>query len=239
MSMDHQSRIDAALLSFWLEREAQSARQEATGQRDAGTRGSVTGGAHLNAIAGLLGELCISAGAPPHSVATSGEADLRVPGYFRPSKKWDLVVWRNATPIVLIELKSQVGSFGNNANNRAEEALGNAHDVRAAHRHGLLPRVPWMGFVYIMEDCAQSRREGRVANEGRLPRDPTFEGASYLDRVKHLCHRLQHLGLYNATWPVATTPPPHFGWTDLDPGFADSSRFVEALQEAVSDAFPQ
>jgi hypothetical protein len=35
---------------------------------------------------------------------------------------------------IAVELKSQAGpSFGNNYNNRIEEALGNATDIRTAH----------------------------------------------------------------------------------------------------------
>ncbi len=38
-------------------------------------------------------------------------------------KKWDLLVVEGCL-IAAIEFKSQVGSFGNNYNNRTEEALG-------------------------------------------------------------------------------------------------------------------
>jgi len=35
-----------------------------------------------------------------------------------------------------IELKSRVGSFGNNVNNRTEEAIGNAADIWRAYEEG-------------------------------------------------------------------------------------------------------
>lgn len=39
--------------------------------------------------------------------------------------------------IAAVELKSQVGpSFGNNCNNRTEEAIGTAHDFWTAYREG-------------------------------------------------------------------------------------------------------
>ena len=51
---------------------------------------------------------------------------LTLPGFFRPTKLWDLLVINQGKLIAAIEFKSQVGpSFGNNANNRCEEALGN------------------------------------------------------------------------------------------------------------------
>ena len=54
-----------------------------------------------------------------------------LPGYYRPTKQWDVVVWgTDGAPLVCIELKSQNGpSYSNNANNRAEEAIGNAYDL--------------------------------------------------------------------------------------------------------------
>lgn len=54
---------------------------------------------------------------------------LTLPGYFRPTKLWDLLVIYKGELIAAVELKSQVGpSFGNNFNNRTEEATGTAHD---------------------------------------------------------------------------------------------------------------
>jgi len=52
-----------------------------------------------------------------------------VGGRFRSSKNWDfLVITPRKKLLVAIELKSQVGSYGNNFNNRAEEAIGSAVD---------------------------------------------------------------------------------------------------------------
>jgi hypothetical protein len=61
----------------------------------------------------------------PRSVALKART---LPGYYRPSKEWDLVVVCENDLVAAIEVKSQVRSFGNNFNNRVEEALGNATD---------------------------------------------------------------------------------------------------------------
>jgi hypothetical protein len=62
-------------------------------------------------------------------------AVLTLPGFFRPTKLWDMLVIHEGKLIAAIELKSQVGpSFGNNFNNRTEEAIGNAHDLWTAYR---------------------------------------------------------------------------------------------------------
>jgi hypothetical protein len=62
---------------------------------------------------------------------------LELPGYYRPEKCCDLIVVVDGRLLAIIEFKAQVGpSFGNNFNNRTEEALGNATDLWAAYREG-------------------------------------------------------------------------------------------------------
>ena len=62
---------------------------------------------------------------------------VELPGFFRPTKEWDIVVVSDNNLIAAIELKSQIGpSFGNNFNNRTEEALGTAMDIWTAYREG-------------------------------------------------------------------------------------------------------
>lgn len=74
-----------------------------------------------------------SAGVPLECVFRNKALEL--PGYFRPTKEWDLLVVREKKLIVAIEAKSQVGpSCGNNFNNRTEEAMGSALDLWTAFR---------------------------------------------------------------------------------------------------------
>ncbi len=123
-----QEAFERAIRSYWDVRDSQAAKQLVAGKVDAGARGAVTGGAHLNAVASLLEAVFVDAGFPPRTVRRSASVEL--PGYYRPTKKWDLVVVDNRRLVAAIEFKSQVGpSFGNNFNNRAEEALGNAIDI--------------------------------------------------------------------------------------------------------------
>ena len=57
------------------------------------------------------------------------EKSLNLPGWYRPEKKWDLLFVSDGNLVASIEFKSQIGpSFGNNFNNRAEEAIGSATD---------------------------------------------------------------------------------------------------------------
>ena len=91
--------------------------------------------------------------------ASSAKEALELPGFFRPTKEWDLVVVKDGTLIAAIEAKSQVGpSFGNNFNNRTEEAMGSALDLWTAYREGayLDSPQPFLGYFFMLEDCAAS-----------------------------------------------------------------------------------
>jgi hypothetical protein len=73
-------------------------------------------------------------------VGISGDAifrsrNIELPGFFRPTKEWDLLVVRDQSLLAAIEAKSHAGpSFGNNFNNRTEEAMGSALDLWTAYR---------------------------------------------------------------------------------------------------------
>lgn len=58
--------------------------------------------------------------------------------------------------IAAVEFKSQVGpSFGNNFNNRSEEAIGSAHDIWTAFREGAFGAQsrPFIGWLILVEDA--------------------------------------------------------------------------------------
>ena len=79
----------------------------------------------------------VTAPAEGDNAASEPEATHTIlPGWFCAEKDWDLVVVVNRLLVAGIEFKSHVGSFGNNCNNRVEEALGNATDLLAAYREG-------------------------------------------------------------------------------------------------------
>ncbi|MBQ1064666.1 MULTISPECIES: PaeR7I family type II restriction endonuclease [Micromonospora] len=197
-------RLEEAVRSSWLVRESQAAKKLIGGKTDTGGRGAVTGGGHLDAMTELLAQLFRDAGFPDDAVRH--RSGLEVPGYFRPAKKWDLVVVHDGELVAAVELKSHVGpSFGNNFNNRNEEAIGSAVDLRRAYDHGLLGRLrPWLGYVLLVEDAPGSTRPG-TPRSGTFPIDPTFAGTSYVDRYVTLCKRLCAAGLYDATCLVTSS----------------------------------
>ena len=117
-----------AVAYYWQTRVAQRKKQEGGGKADQGLRSAVTGGAQMDGFIYLFTALITNAGIPGRYIFRKKAVEL--PGFFRPTKEWDLLVVREQTLIAAIEAKSQVGpSFGNNFNNRTEEAIGSALDL--------------------------------------------------------------------------------------------------------------
>jgi hypothetical protein len=196
-------RFAQAIRAYWMGRSKQARKQKTGGRKDAGTRGEVTGGQHLNAFALLIADVIKAAGVPDEAIFF--QRPLVLPGYYRAQKKWDLVVVRGNRLLAAIELKSQSGSFGNNLNNRAEEVLGLAKDFWTAYREkafGLSPQ-PWLGYFFLLEDAPKSRAPVGLAPSPFKP-FPAFEQTSYLDRYGLLCERLVLERDYTATALVAS-----------------------------------
>ncbi|MFT4188850.1 MAG: PaeR7I family type II restriction endonuclease [Aeromicrobium sp.] len=195
--------FDTAIRAFWTRRDAQAQRQVESGQLDAGTRGAVTGGKHLRPLEDTVAELfapLVERGAEVRSGAR-----LTLPGHYRRSKDWDLLVTFKGALVAAVEFKSQVGSIGNNFNNRTEEALGNAVDIWKAYEEGTFGSVrPWLGFVFVIEHSDVSSRVSRVDPRTLFPADPIFSETSYIDRYRILAQRLVRERLYDATCVLTT-----------------------------------
>ncbi|MDQ6739473.1 MAG: PaeR7I family type II restriction endonuclease, partial [Actinomycetota bacterium] len=175
------------------------------GRVDAGQRGAVTAGNNLDGFIALIIELVEANGLTTADIYRKRSL-LTLPGYFRPTKLWDLLIINSGRLVAALELKSQVGSFGNNFNNRAEEAIGTAHDLWTAYREGAFgqqPR-PFVGWLMLVEDAAESRRPVRDASP-HFPVFPEFQGASYQQRYNLFCQRLVQEQLYT-TACVLTSP---------------------------------
>jgi len=183
-------RIRSAVEKYWQTRAAQRRKQEQSGKADQGLRSAVTGGAQMDGFIDLFTEVIAEAGIPPSCVFRKKAVEL--PGFFRPTKEWDLVVVRGRTLIATIEAKSQVGpSFGNNFNNRAEEALGSALDLWTAYREQayLASPQPFVGYFFMLEDCEASKRPVRV-REPHFKVFPEFVDAPYTRRYELFCRKL-------------------------------------------------
>jgi len=193
-------RVRAAVRYFWQTRKKQSLAQgNKTGKKDYGSRGAVTGGKQIDGFIQVVAELLNESELSPDSIHID-KKHVVLPGWFRATKEWDLVALVNGTLLAVIEFKSQVGSFGNNFNNRTEEALGNSTDILTAYREGAFrgsPR-PWVGYLMLLEDSPGSRTPVSV-QEPHYPAFSEFQNTSYADRYRILCQKLVRERLYDAT----------------------------------------
>ena len=181
--------IQTAIKLFWNTRNKQTVQQSAKNIKDTGNRSAVTGGKQLDGFLDLLCEVAEDIGIPKECIYIKGN---HIPGYFRPTKDWDLlIISPNKKLIAVVELKSQVGSFGNNFNNRTEESLGSAIDLWTAFRENAYPNqsAPWVGYLMLVEKSEKSTSPVRVS-EPHFKVFPEFNGSSYLDRYKLLCQKL-------------------------------------------------
>lgn len=204
--VDYERKTREAVKAFWGNREAARQKQSGSGKTDQGERAGVTGGKNMDGFMALLCDI-VRANGLAHADIHWDRAVLTLPGYFRPTKLWDLLVIQNGELIAAIELKSQVGpSFGNNFNNRTEEAIGTAHDFWTAYREesfGKQPR-PFVGWLMMVEDAPESRSPVRDASP-HFSVFEEFKGASYLKRYDLLCQKLVQEQLYT-TAAVITSP---------------------------------
>lgn len=192
-------RLRAAVRHFWLTRDSQASNQgAATGTKDAGSRSAVTGGTQMDGFVELVRDLLCENGLPKTHIHC--EKALELPGWYRPEKKWDLLFVSDGQLIAGIEFKSQVGpSFGNNYNNRTEEAIGSATDVWAAYREGAFKpsAKPWLGYLMLLEESTGSTNPVR-AREPHFKVFPEFRDASYAKRYEILLTKMVRERLYDS-----------------------------------------
>jgi type II restriction enzyme len=195
--VNYEQKASDAVKAFWGSRAAAKQKQIESGKADQGERAGVTAGKNMDGFLALAIDI-IKANGLAHVDIHQNKAMLTLPGYFRPTKLWDLLVIHKGQLIAAIELKSQVGpSFGNNFNNRTEEAIGTAHDFWTAFREeafGKQPR-PFVGWLMMVENAPESRRPVRDSSP-HFPVFDEFKGASYLNRYDLLCQRLVQERLY-------------------------------------------
>lgn len=196
-SYDRKAR--EAVQAFWGNREQARQKQIEAGNVDQGERTGVTAGKNMDGFIVLIMDIVRANGLENADIHRKRRV-VTLPGYFRPTKQWDLLVINEGRLIGVIELKSQVGpSFGNNFNNRAEEAIGNAHDLWTAYREGAFGEQsrPFVGWLMLLEDAPKSRAPVRDVSP-HFPVFPEFQNASYSERYNILCRKLVQEQLYTA-----------------------------------------
>lgn len=225
-------RLRLAVRHYWNTRARQETAQEAIGHRDAGSRSAVTGGKQLDDICNLVKDIVVDSGLPAGEVFID-QGNTVLPGFYRPTKTWDVVAVardRDGLPqlVACIEAKSHAGpSFGNNFNNRVEEALGNSTDFWKAYEREVLPVTPrpFLGYFLLIEEADGSIGPTRT----RAPHfavDPVLRNTSYIERYMVFCERLVRERQYDATALVCSHRSQ-----------AESGTYTEPLQSATAWAF--
>lgn len=206
--------LAAAVAAFWASRAA-------------GTQSAGHDKAFLELLARELGEL----GWPAHISRYASDPGALVGGYFRPAKAWDIVCRDSAgVPRICIEFKSQVDSYGNNENNRYEEALGSGIDARAGHG----ARLTLGFFLVLCEEDATLRPTRERIGDG----DPVFTRSSHIDRRAIFARRLvvfrvNDMPFYDAAALLLVRRDGSF--RSLDDSTIDVKTFAERLVESAGD----
>ena len=155
---------------------------------------------------------------PTIEVFTGKKATL--PGYYRTTKDWDLIVMIDGVLAAAIEVKSQrVGrpkkggtpQVAKNVNNRIEEALGSATDVRRLSDERAASA--WLGYLFVLEKAPETESAASQSIGAQLPVDGIFGSApSIVRRYQILCQRLVQSSLYDGACillaPLATVVAP-------------------------------
>ncbi len=206
---DFDEQVQIAIDHFW------NTKLKKASTAQAGTRGSVLSGKHMSGFTNLFIAVAKLAGASTDSIVTTGPF-LTLPGYFRATKNWDGIILHEGKLVAAMEFKSQVGSFGNNQNNRIEEVVGLGHDFWTTERHGLFgadtssgtsdPRPPFLGYMMLLEDRAESRKEMNPKTK-TFSIDKEFSAASYADRYLITANRLISERLFDSV-AIMLSPRP-------------------------------
>jgi hypothetical protein len=196
--VDLDQRFREAVRSFWEARQRQQDEHVARGKIDAAARGAVSSYSQMGALEVLLVDIVLAAGLGPKRVHV--RTALELPGYYRPEKKWDLLIVADGRLFAAIDLESQVGpDFEDTFNARAAECIGSAEDVWTAYNQGLFGKgpSPFVGYFLLTEDCA-ALYEKHTLRELYFPVDPVFQVTSYAQRYELLCTRLLSERKYSA-----------------------------------------
>lgn len=206
MTNSLETRVQKAVMAFWSTKAKQSKNQGKSSGKDRGNRSAVTGGKHLDAFVDLFRDVLVESGVSRDSIKTQ-DSELVIPGFYRPTKKWDMLIIKDKMLVAAVEFKSQVGSLGNNMNNRSEEVIGLAQDFWTAFREGAVQTTPrpWLGYAFLLEDTEKSRRTVKL-KEPHFKTFPDFIDTSYVDRYGILCQKLLRERLYDSTALLLSKP---------------------------------
>jgi len=89
---DYELKAREATMAFWGNREKARQKQIEAGKMDQGERAGVTAGKNMDGFIALLIDIVKANGLEDAQIYQQ-RAVVTLPGYFRPTKLWDLLVW--------------------------------------------------------------------------------------------------------------------------------------------------
>ena len=206
---DHDRIYD---LGYWTDRLTDAVHDS---RRRIEETGKTTDKERLEAIADVLVDFTSCFGPEGVECYKNGRG-LVIPGYFRPTKEWDLAVYSQKRLLAVIELKSMMSSVAKNLNNRTEEALGSAYDLRTAGRYGSFSGTnqPYTGYLMVLRD-EESVRDVIKFQKAKLPlydkvRDE-FIGINTRDRLPLLFSKMISEKLYDKEYQRNVLAPKERG----------------------------
>lgn len=218
-------QLKEAMVIFWSTKQRQS-----SDSVDKSRRGTVLGGKQMDGVVNIFRNIAIAMGVPMECIHTR---NAYLPGYFRSSKNWDLlIISPKGNLIAVMEFKSQVGSYGNNMNNRTEESLGSSLDFWTAIRHQQMKftSIPWVGYFIVVGRDEKSLAKVKN-NEPFYEVLPEFRLSNYIDRYEILCRKLVAERHYTSTALIWTSGEYSYG------SVSDATSFEHMVESFIGNIY--
>lgn len=188
------------MTNFWREKGQAVKRNVEAGRAGFGAQARDT--RHMTSLAAFVRQMFVDAGLHEDDVFV----DRAIPGYYRRSKNWDVVATHKGHLVGVVELKSQVGSEGNNGNNRIEEALGNAFDAGTAQELKPSVRFPARmdGLLCHLRLRSEFGEAGPDTEHPSVPDRPSLRRHDVWRSMGIAVERFVLTGVYDAGWMAVT-----------------------------------
>ena len=199
---DYSEQFAAAIKDYWQVKASQKAASSSDGKSK-----DVRAGKHMDDFERLIHTVVTDAGI---ELDPQPETKIYLPGYYRETKSWDVVMQYKGHVLAIVEAKSQGSSLANNFNNRVEEAIGQAADIWKAHERGFLVSGmrPWVGYLMIVNEDTKTTEPKHLAKGKTIPTgmkiDERFDGMSIAERYAEAFGRLDQERMLDATCVAIT-----------------------------------
>jgi hypothetical protein len=129
----------------------------------------VTSGTQMGAMEVLVSDILCEAGLAKLDIRT--RTALELPGYYRPEKKWDLIVVSEKRLVLAMEFKSQVGpSFGNISTTEPKRQSGARRIYGSRTVRGVSAIFPLHSSAISFSSKTARRSRRRSATRSRFSR---------------------------------------------------------------------